>query len=249
VGIRHAINSDYASIDHIDGYVEGLVPAENDVNPEENGFFGMNFIDLVDEGLLPELIEATIEHDVWIVPTQCLAERWAGPVKVDQMMSDPEMIYMSPATLERWAQSKHDMMSNEQYDPEKVQDWIDLRRRMIKKMFDSKVGMLLGSDAPQVFNVPGFAILHEIEMYVAAGLTPCQALITGTVNPARYLQLEDNSGMVKEGYQADLILVDGNPLENIQNLKRPSGVLIRGKWMPREELDQKLALIASKYAD
>ena len=180
--------------------------------------------------------------------TQCLAERWAGPVTVEQVMSDPEMAYMSPETLEGWRESKQNMISNEQYDAEKTQRWIDLRRRIIKQMFDSKVGILLGSDAPQVFNVPGFAIQHEIEMYVAAGLTPHEALVTGTVNPARYFQLEHTRGMIKEGYQADLILVEGNPLENISNLEKRTGVMIRGKWLSREELDQKLAAIAEKYA-
>jgi imidazolonepropionase-like amidohydrolase len=248
VGVRHAINSDYASIDHIDGYVEGLVPEQAGVDPEENGFFGINFTDLVDERLLPDLIKATIEHDVWIVPTQCLAERWAGPMAVEQVMSDPEMAYMSPETLEGWRESKQNMMSNDQYDAEKTQRWIDLRRRMIKEMFDSNAGVLLGSDAPQVFNVPGFAIQHEIEMYVAAGLTPYEALVTGTVNPARYFQLEHTRGKIKEGYQADLILVEGNPLENISNLEKRTGVMIRGKWLSREELDQKLAAIAEKYA-
>ena len=247
VGVRHAINSDYASIDHIDGYVEGLVPAEAGVNPEENGFFGINFTDLVDEGLLPELIDATKAHDVWIVPTQCLAERWAGPVPVEEVMSDPEMAYMSPETLGRWQESKQNMMANEQYDADKAQRWIDLRRRIIKQMYDNEVGVLLGSDAPQVFNVPGFAIQHEIEMYVAAGLTPYQALVTGTVNPARYFESVSDQGKIKEGYHADLVLVDGNPLEDIENLGRRSGVMIRGQWLSREVLDEKLSAIADKY--
>jgi len=247
VGVRHAIASDYASIDHIDGYVEGLVPADAGVNPEDNGFFGINFTDLADESLLPELIASTVEHDVWIVPTQCLAERWASPVPVEEIMSDPEMAYMSPETLENWQQSKTNMLSNENYDAEKAQRWIDLRRRIIKQMYDSGVGVLLGSDAPQVFNVPGFAIQHEIEMYVAAGLTPYEALITGTVNPARYFGLENEQGMIKEGYRADLVLVEGNPLENISNLGKRAGVMIRGMWLPREELDEKLGTIAEQY--
>ncbi len=249
VGVRHAINSDYASIDHIDGYVEGLVPQEEGVDPQQNGFFGINFTDLADENLLPELIQSTVEHNVWIVPTQCLAERWAGPVSVDGLMTDPEMAYMSGETREQWKQSKQNMMSSENYDPEKAQRWIDLRRKIINQMYQDGVGILLGSDAPQVFNVPGFALQHEIEMYVAAGLTPYQALITGTVNPAIYFKREHNTGMIKEGYQADMILVAGNPLESISNLRNRAGVMIRGKWLPKDRIDQELAVIADNYAD
>jgi len=249
VGVRHAVNSDYASIDHIDGYVEGLVPPEENVDPQNNGFFGINFTDLADESLLPGLIESTIEHNVWIVPTQCLAERWAGPVATDELLADPEMAYMSPETIANWAQSKENMMNSTDYEPEKAQRWIDLRRRMITDMYDRGVGVLLGSDAPQVFNVPGFAIQHEIEMYVAAGLTPYDALVTGTVNPARYFGTENRVGKIKKGFQADLVLVEGNPLEDISNLEKRVGVMIRGKWLSRELLDQKLQVIADKYAD
>ncbi|GJM28317.1 MAG: amidohydrolase [Cyclobacteriaceae bacterium] len=249
VGVRHAINSDYASIDHIDGYVEGLVPTEKAVDPQENGFFGINFTDLVDESLLPELINSSVDHGVWIVPTQCLAERWAGPVPTEELMADPEMSYMSQSTLDNWSQSKTNMMSNSAYDPEKAQRWIDLRRRIIKEMYHNGVGVLLGSDAPQVFNVPGFALQHEIEMYVGAGLTPYQALETGTVNPAIYFDQQHRTGMIKEGYQADLIMVDGNPLDDISNLDRREGVMIRGKWLSREYLDQRLAEIAGNHAN
>ena len=245
VGIRHALDSDYASIDHIDGYIEGLVPAEKGVDPQENGFFGINFTNLVDESLLSGLIQKTLDHNVWIVPTQCLAERWAGPTSVESLLSDPEMAYMSPETLNQWAESKRQIMSNSDIDLAKR--WIELRRRIIKALHDNNVGILLGSDAPQVFNVPGFALQHEIEMYVAAGLTPYQALLTGTVNPARYFGLADHRGLIKPGYLADLLLVDGNPLEDISHLKKRSGVMIRGKWLSQDYIDDRLSELESKY--
>ncbi len=247
VGIQHALDSDYASIDHIDGFVEGLVPPEKGVNPEENGFFGINFTDIVDEKLLPFLIQSTIDHHVWIVPTQCLAERWAGPLVAADMLADPEMAYMSGETLGRWEESKNKMQANATYDPDRAQRFIDLRRRIIKAMHKSGVGLLLGSDAPQVFNVPGFSIQHEIEMYVAAGLTPFEALVTGTVNPAKYFGYDNERGLIKEGYQADMVLVDGNPLTDISNLGKRSGVMIRGKWLSQDHIEERLATIAENY--
>jgi len=245
VGINHALESDYASIDHIDGYVEGLVPADKGVNPEDNGFFGINFTDLVDENLLSGLIKKTLDHHVWIVPTQCLAERWAGPSTVEELLADPEMAYMSPEQLAAWAKSKRQLMVNADTDQSKR--WIQLRRNIIKSMNDHGIGLLLGSDAPQVFNVPGFSIYHEIEMYVASGLTPYQALLTGTVNPARYFGIENQMGLIKPGYQADLILINGNPIEDISNLRLRSGVMIRGQWLSQDYIEEKLAAIAENY--
>lgn len=247
VGIRHALDSKYASIDHLDGYLEGLVPSEAAVDPAANGFFGLNFTDLADESMLPDLIKSTIQNEVWVVPTQCLAERWSGPVETVKLQAEPEMRYMPRQTLNNWVESKNQMLSNVAYDPGKAQRFIDLRRRMIKAMYDAGVGILLGSDAPQVFNVPGFAIQHEIEMYVGAGLTPYQAMLTGTVNPARFFNNDQRLGMVKEGYQADLLLVDGNPLDDITNLRKKAGVMIKGQWLPKDKIEARLKALAAKY--
>jgi imidazolonepropionase-like amidohydrolase len=84
-------------------------------------------------------------------------------------------------------------------------------------------------------------------MYVAAGLTPYEALVTGTINPAKYFGHENDRGLIKKGYQADLMLVDGNPLADISNLRNNSGVMIRGKWLSQEYIEEKLALIADNY--
>ena len=76
-------------------------------------------------------------------------------------------------------------------------------------------GLLLGSDSPQVFNVPGFATHRELDALVAAGLTPYEALRTGTVAVAEFLHA--NTGIVAVGREADLVLLDANPLADISN--------------------------------
>ena len=76
VGIRHALESGYATIDHVDGFLEGLVPESAGVQPEDNGFFGFNFTTLADTSGIGALMEMTRKHKVWVVPTQSLFERW-----------------------------------------------------------------------------------------------------------------------------------------------------------------------------
>src|SRR5690606_41401968 len=90
-------------------------------------------------------------------------------------------------------------------------------------------------DAPQVFNVPGFSIHHELDGMINAGLKPLEAIQTGTINPATFF--DESFGEVKEGYYADLILLDDNPLENIDNLKNPVGIMERGQWMDRATIE------------
>ncbi|HSC14353.1 MAG TPA: amidohydrolase family protein, partial [Gammaproteobacteria bacterium] len=108
-------------------------------------------------------------------------------------------------------------------------------------------GLLLGSDAPQVFNVPGFSLHRELDAIVASGLTPFEALRTGTLNPAVFFEATEEFGAVRAGLAADLILAARNPLEDVTALARPEGVMVRGRWLDRAELDRGLAEIAARY--
>jgi imidazolonepropionase-like amidohydrolase len=89
-----------------------------------------------------------------------------------------------------------------------------------------------------VFNVPGFSLHHELGFLVKAGLTPFEALQTGTTAVARFLQI--NTGIVAVGRDADLVLLDANPLEDIGNVHRIHGVMLRGVWYSAIELDRRL---------
>ena len=101
------------------------------------------------------------------------------------------------------------------------------------------IGLLLGCDAPQIFNVPGFSTHNELEYLVLAGLTPFQALKTGTVNVAQYLKLKD-AGTIQVGSVSDLILLNGNPLDDINQVRAQAGVMIGNKWMDKSFIDSEL---------
>jgi imidazolonepropionase-like amidohydrolase len=90
-----------------------------------------------------------------------------------------------------------------------------------------------------VFNVPGFSAHQELEYLVRSGLTPYQALRTGTVNVATYLHRAD-AGVVKAGNIADLVLLNGNPLTDITQTRKIDGVMMHGYWLSRQYLDQEL---------
>jgi imidazolonepropionase-like amidohydrolase len=148
------------------------------------------------------------------------------------------MRYASPADVSQWVATKRGDV--EAYQLEHRQRYIDLRRRLIKALHDSGVGILLGSDAPQTWNVPGFSIHREIAAYVAAGLTPFEALVTGTRAVAAHFGTLDRTGTIEAGKRADLVLLDGNPLQDISNTLRIAGVMIGGRWLPKSEIDRRL---------
>ena len=249
VGIRHAIASDYASIDHVDGYLEGLVPEDAGVYPNENGFFGYNFTNLASTDLIPELAQMTKEKGVAIVPTQALMERWTSTEEPQATISQPEMKYMSPRTREQWVQRKYSFQQLENYDGEIVDKFIDIRRQLIKALYDNDVLIVLGSDAPQIFNVPGFSIHHELVAMKNCGLSDFQSIELGTANPAKYFAREGDFGTIVKGTAADLILVNKNPLEDVTRIQDNAGVMVAGKWLSETEIEARLASIAENYAE
>ncbi|MEM8888274.1 MAG: amidohydrolase family protein [Bacteroidota bacterium] len=248
VGIRHALSNDYASVDHLDGYLEGLVPESAGVNPNANGFFGFNFTELVDKNMMKDLAQLTAEKNVAVVPTQTLFTRWLSPASPEEMAAEPEMKYMNPRTMDSWKKGKFGVLSNAAYSEERYEKYIDVRHHILKSLHEADVLFLLGSDAPQVFNVPGFSIHHEIQSIIDAGISPYEVLKSGTVNPARYFKEEGAYGVIKEGASADLILTAANPLDQPATIRDNLGVMVRGKWMTRSEIDEGLKEIADKYA-
>jgi imidazolonepropionase-like amidohydrolase len=247
VGIRHALQSGYASIDHVDGFLEGLVPENTRVNATDNGFFGYSFTPLTDTALIPSLVDLARQHEVWIVPTQSLFERWFAPVQATDLLDEPEMRYMSVTTLTNWRIRKEQSTARETgFTSEQWEQFNAIRQKLIKALSESGHGMLLGSDAPQLFNVPGFSIHHEIRGLEAAGMSRLDILKSGTVNPAIFFGEEDRFGRIAEGLDADLLLLNGNPLEDLQALKRLEGVMVKGRWLDKKTLDKKLEVIAHK---
>ncbi len=250
VGIRHALESRYAAIDHVDGFLEGLVPETVEVKPEENGFFGFNFTPLTDTTRIGSLVALAKENKVWIVPTQSLFERWFAPVSADELMKEPEMSYMPATTLADWKMRKEQSTDpGTGFNKAQWESFHAIRQALIIALSQNGYGMLLGSDAPQLFNVPGFSIHHEIAGMEAAGMTPLEILQSGTVNPARFFGKEDAFGQVQKGLEADLLLLRENPLNNLQALKKIEGVMVRGKWIDRKTIDEKLKTIAAHAKD
>ncbi len=246
VGIRHALNSGYASIDHIDGFLEGLVPESANVDPENNGFFGYNFTPLADTTRIDELVDLARENEVWIVPTESLFTKWFAPVSAEDLLALPEMKYMSPETLSNWERVKKEYLSDPNFSEEQWKEFHKIRSLLIKKLSENGHGMLLGSDSPQLFNVPGFSIHKEMQDMANAGMSNLEIIRSGTINPAIFFGMEDSFGQVKEGMDADLVLLESDPLESLTGLRNPIGVMRQGRWISKVEMDRELQQIAER---
>jgi imidazolonepropionase-like amidohydrolase len=122
-----------------------------------------------------------------------------------------------------------------------------LNRQMVEALHEAGAGILLGTDAAQAYHLPGFSIHEELAMLVEAGLSPYEALQAGTRNPADVLGVLDEFGTVDVGKRADLILLEGNPLADARNLQERSGVMLRGRWLSDDQLQEMLASLVASY--
>jgi imidazolonepropionase-like amidohydrolase len=243
VGLPLTLLSGQASIDHLDGYAQELVLPTHPLHGEAPDFFGINLSAGITRGSIGELARATRDAGVWNVPTQSLLENILYAQSLETLMNRPEMVYMQGTTLRNWRDRVRDF--RRETGPDLAEKYLSVRRALIKRLQDEGAGLLLGSDAPQMMNVPGFSIHEELGYMVKAGLTPYQALAMGTVNVAAFFQQQDQ-GLVAEGYRADLVLLGDNPLENIDHTRKVVGVMRAGQWLDRESLDRELAAIRKR---
>ena len=234
VGLDIALDKGMATIDHLDGYMASLLPSNTDTSGGYGGFFGVMLADQAIEGRIDAVVAATVEAGVGNVPTESLFEQLVNDVPPSDLASQSEMRYVPAATVSQWKASKNEIQAERGFDPQVAARAIEIRRKLILALHDAGALLLLGSDAPQIFNVPGFSLHHELEFMVASGLTTFEALQTGTVAPAEFFGI--NTGTIEPGRIADLVLLDANPLEDIVNSSRVHGVLIAGRWLTSAEL-------------
>ena len=95
------------------------------------------------------------------------------------------------------------------------------------------VPLLAGTDLGDPYVIPGFALHDELELMVAAGVTPLAALQSATSEPARAFGLTKTVGAIAPGQAADLVLLNGDPLAAIRNSRRIYAVVLNGRWLAR----------------
>ena len=189
------------------------------------------------------------KHGVWMTPTlvtsHTFVELFANP---DSVLHRAEAVYYRhPMQQGTW-----NFMTEKLYLPvptagrEKIRlDFEKFQQPLTKVFFDRGGKMMAGSDTILPGLVPGFALHRELKELVDIGLTPYQALRTSTTAPFEFLGEIDRAGTIEVGKDSDLVLIDADPLKDITNASRVSGVLMRGRWIGKEEIDKRMNEIAA----
>mgnify|MGYP003110999495 FL=1 len=218
-------------MDHIDGYVAYLDAFEKQERDQK----------------MAEIIQMTKDNGVWIVPTQALWETIIGAADYEAMKQYDELKYIPKAVKQNYFNFADNPGSS--YTIGTPEEQAEMRRKLLEEMNNAGVKILMGTDAPQLFSVPGFSIHRELPLMAEAGMTTYEIIESGTKNVGEYFADWDNFGTIAEGQRADLILVEENPLEDLNHIQNHSGVMVQGKWYSREMIDQKLAEIEAYYAN
>ena len=184
------------------------------------------------------LFTRLVANGTWVAPTLRVAPLPGEPG--GDWMDDPRLRYVPREEREFFVvleQTTEAILS----DAETVAPYARWIREITGRMHRAGVRLLAGSDAGSPGILWGFSLHEELELLVAAGLSPAAALRAATLGPAEYFGWTDSLGTVEAGKEADLVLLAANPLEAISNTQKISAVVARGRLFDRPALDAMLA--------
>ena len=234
VGLIHAITMGQETFDHLDGFLQYA-----------GGIDGP-----IDHGLLANAIQMTKDANAWVAPTMVLWERAiVGLGDISEMRASSDLKYWPARQVDGWTNRMERVQQDPNFDIELATAHARNRETVLKAMSDAGVGILMGTDSPQIFSVPGFSIHGEMEAMARAGMSPYEILKSGTKNVGEYFQAQDSFGTVAIGRRADLILLNANPIVDIRNASEQAGVMLRGRWLSRETIDARLAEIQAEVGN
>lgn len=121
-----------------------------------------------------------------------------------------------------------------------IRNTLEIQKLMVREFHKAGVPMMTGTDATNPLVIEGFSLHDEMQLLVEADLSPYEALKAATITPAKFLDVESKIGTIAVGKEADLVLLDGNPLAAIANSRKINGVFVDGKWLSKKNLDQSL---------
>jgi imidazolonepropionase-like amidohydrolase len=187
------------------------------------------------------LIAEFIRNQTWQVPTLILLRNDAYPTPETDPSRDPRRKYIPLQVLTNWQKGAKDRDKGATpLEFSLRSSFMQASLRIVGKMKSAGVPIMAGTDTTAPFVFPGSSLHEELALLVQAGLTPMQALQASTKLPAEFLGKLQTQGTIEQGKFADLLLLDSNPLEDIHNTLKIRAVILRGKLLDRNFLDEVL---------
>jgi hypothetical protein len=199
-------------------------------------------VDTYDETKAAALFHTFVKNRTWQTPTLAILAGFAHELD-DEFVNDPRRRFVPLAWTANWDPRVifylRDLPAAE-YEilHQRMHMLLARYKQLVGDMHRAGVELLAGTDT-NPFNpvLPGWGLHQELALLVESGLTPMEALQTATRNPARYFGISSETGTLEEGKSADLVLLDADPLKDVHNTQKIRGVVLRGQYYSRHDLD------------
>jgi imidazolonepropionase-like amidohydrolase len=241
VRASEASNAGQKSFEHLIGIFEGSSPLEDEfLKGSKNE---TKFLATYDPARAAALFALLAKNHTWQCPT-LVWERGGNLIDQTDFAKDTRATYVpaywKDVTWKRFTEEiVHDFNTD---DFATRKRFVEKELEVVNAMHRAGIPFLAGTDTPPgVYIFPGFSLHEELQRFVAAGFTPMEALQTATLNPAKFLGMDDRLGTIEKGKLADMVLLDANPLDDIRNTQKIAAVIVNGRYLSRVDLDQMLA--------
>lgn len=202
-----------------------------------------------DETRIPEVAAQTRDAGVQVLLTLVAYDHIIKQVEtLPALLAMPEMQYLAPWVRESWGVDVNPYKLRLGTQGAALTKSLAFQKKLAKELHRVGVRIMTGTDAMNPGVVPGFSEHEELRNLIDIGFTPFEAIRAATRYPGEFLTRTGEFGTVATGKRADLLLLDGNPLQDIARISRPLGVMARGRWMPQAELQRMLADVPAGYA-
>ncbi|WP_075790925.1 amidohydrolase family protein [Massilia putida] len=211
--------------------------------------FYQRILDTYSESKCVDLAKTFVRNDTWMVPT-LIRLRTIADSGDPAFMNDPNLKYVDQARRQTWraygTATRRDIPTAAQAT---FVNYYPFQQRLTKLLKANGVRMLTGTEVNAVMVIPGFSLHQEFRELAGAGLAPLEILQMTTLNAAQFLGREATMGTVEAGKNADLVLLDANPVLDVANLDKVAGVVLKGRYLPAAALDKMKADVAAAYAN
>lgn len=223
VGLKGALASEMVTIEHLNPYIDNFASTYRFAETE-----------------LDQQAQLTQQAGIYNCPTLVVWD-WHPPydqAEIEKMTQSPHYRYL-PEHLRLFWRLSIPSLYELTFDDKAAYPahQLVLSLPMVKKLYQQGAPLLIGTDANLTGVYPGSSTLREMELFAQAGLPPATIIRAATLTAAEALKQEADSGSLTVGKKAELLVLDANPLEEIQNIHRFYGVLSQSRWMPLKQLE------------
>lgn len=202
------------------------------VDADSNSIEHGSMVDLIPSELFSEMKQKGIAYDPTLSVFEAFADLRAGNFEplsrsLVQQVGPADLLTSTRAVFEKKKPGK----TIEDYKP-----MLDRQNQNLITAYKAGVLLIAGSDAGNLLVIHGPTVQHELELWVKAGIPPSEALQAATYNAAKVLRADNRIGSIQKGREATLVLLDGDPLQDISNTERIATVMFRGERVDRSDL-------------